>query len=48
MTANRKSWGRAFALLAGCATVVACNAADIGNFNSPNTSQLEDSPNAST
>lgn len=48
MTANRKSWMRAIALLAGCATAVACNAADIGNFNSPNTSQLEDSPNAST
>jgi starch-binding outer membrane protein, SusD/RagB family len=48
MTANRKSWSRAFALLAGCVSAVACNAADIGNFNSPNTSQLEESPNAST
>lgn len=48
MTVNRKSWSRALALVAGCATAVACNAADIGNFNSPNTSQLEDSPNAST
>ncbi|MEO7360546.1 MAG: RagB/SusD family nutrient uptake outer membrane protein, partial [Gemmatimonadaceae bacterium] len=33
---------------AACATVVACSAADIGNYNSPNTSQLEDAPNAAT
>jgi hypothetical protein len=39
---------RAVTLLVAGATLAACNAADIGNFNSPNTSQLEDSPNAST
>jgi hypothetical protein len=33
---------------AACASVVACQSADIANFNSPNTSQLEGSPNAAT
>lgn len=48
MTNIRQIRIRAVTLLVGCATVAACNAADIGNFNSPNTSQLEGSPNAAT
>ena len=34
--------------VAACASAVACSAADIANYNSPNTSQLEGSPNAAT
>lgn len=48
MTPLRHRQTRALLLLAVCATVAACNAADIGNFNSPNTSQLEGTPDAST
>ncbi|MCE2901506.1 MAG: RagB/SusD family nutrient uptake outer membrane protein [Gemmatimonas sp.] len=48
MTAIRHRRTRALTLLAVCATAAACNAADIGNFNSPNTSQLEGTPEAST
>ncbi|HEY0931281.1 MAG TPA: RagB/SusD family nutrient uptake outer membrane protein [Gemmatimonas sp.] len=48
MTAIRNRRTRALLLAAVCASVVACNAADIANFNSPNTSQLEGSPDAGT
>jgi len=48
MTAIRHRRARALLLLAVCATASACNAADIGNFNSPNTSQLEGTPDAAT
>lgn len=34
--------------VAACASAVACSAADIANYNSPNTSQLEGAPNAAT
>ena len=34
--------------VAACSSAVACSAADIANYNSPNTSQLEGSPNAAT
>ncbi|WP_337172352.1 RagB/SusD family nutrient uptake outer membrane protein [Gemmatimonas aurantiaca] len=49
MTASRLRKTRALFLVAVCATAAAaCNAADIANFNNPNTSQLEGSPDAST
>ena len=48
MTTSRHRQARTLLLLAACASAVACSAADIANFNSPNTSQLEDAPNAAT
>ena len=48
MTTPRHRQARTLLLLAACASAVACSAADIANFNSPNTSQLEDAPNAAT
>ncbi|BAH39247.1 MAG TPA: RagB/SusD family nutrient uptake outer membrane protein [Gemmatimonas aurantiaca] len=48
MNAIRNRRARALLLAAVCASAVACNAADIANFNSPNTSQLEGSPDAGT
>ncbi|MDQ8158987.1 MAG: RagB/SusD family nutrient uptake outer membrane protein [Gemmatimonadota bacterium] len=48
MTTSRHRQARTLLLLAACASSVACSAADIANFNSPNTSQLENTPNAAT
>jgi starch-binding outer membrane protein, SusD/RagB family len=48
MTSICRSRIRAVIVLAAGVIAGACNAADIGNFNSPNTSQLEESPNAAT
>ncbi len=48
MTTIRHRRTRALLLLAASVSIAACNAADIGNFNNPNTSQLEQSPNAAT
>lgn len=48
MTTFRHRQARTLLFAAACATVVACQSADIANFNSPNTSQLEGSPNAAT
>jgi len=48
MTISRVVRVRALLMLATTLTIAACNASDIPNYNSPNTSQLEDSPNAAT
>ncbi|HYW31496.1 MAG TPA: RagB/SusD family nutrient uptake outer membrane protein [Gemmatimonas sp.] len=48
MTTSRHRQARTLCFAAVCATVVACNSADIANFNNPNTSQLEGAPNAAT
>ena len=48
MTICRTFRSRAWLLLAVPASMLACNAADVPNFNSPNTSQLEVGPNAAT
>ncbi len=48
MTTSRHRQARALFLAAACTSLFACQAADIANFNSPNTSQLEDAPNAAT
>jgi starch-binding outer membrane protein, SusD/RagB family len=48
MTTFRHRQGRTLLFAAACATIVGCNSADIANFNSPNTSQLEGAPNAAT
>ena len=48
MTTSRHRQARTLLFAAACASIVACNSADIANFNSPNTSQLEGSPNAAT
>lgn len=48
MTTFRHRQARTLLFAAACASVVACQSADIANFNSPNTSQLEGSPNAAT
>ncbi len=48
MTTFRHRQARTLLFAAACAGIVACNSADIANFNSPNTSQLEGSPNAAT
>ena len=48
MTTSRHRQARTLLFAAACASVVACNSADIANYNSPNTSQLEGSPNAAT
>jgi len=48
MTTPRHRQARTLVFAAACASVVACRSADIANFNSPNTSQLEGSPNAAT
>ena len=48
MTTFRHRQARTLLFAAACASIVACQSADIANFNSPNTSQLEGSPNAAT
>ncbi|MES2521261.1 MAG: RagB/SusD family nutrient uptake outer membrane protein [Gemmatimonadota bacterium] len=52
MRPSRLHPARRLFLGAVCASIVsgavACNAADIGNYNNPNTSQLEGAPNAAT
>ena len=48
MTTFRHRQARTLLFVAACASIVACQSADIANFNSPNTSQLEGSPNAAT
>ncbi|WP_310569260.1 RagB/SusD family nutrient uptake outer membrane protein [Gemmatimonas sp.] len=48
MTTSRHRQARTMLFVAACASAVACSAADIANYNSPNTSQLEGSPNAAT
>ena len=48
MTPLRHRQARTMFFVAACASAVACSAADIANFNSPNTSQLEGAPNAAT
>ena len=48
MTTFRHRQARTLLFVAACASAVACSAADIANFNSPNTSQLEEAPNAAT
>ena len=48
MTTFRHRQARTLLFVAACASAVACSAADIANYNSPNTSQLEGSPNAAT
>lgn len=48
MTTSRHCQARALLFAAACASLFACSAADIANFNSPNTSQLEGAPNAAT
>ena len=48
MAASRFRGLRLTAAFAAAAAAAACQAADIGNFNSPSTSQLEAAPNAAT
>jgi hypothetical protein len=48
MAASRLRGLRLLAGLAAVTTIAACQAADIANFNSPSTSQLEQAPNAAT
>lgn len=48
MTTFRHRQARTLLFAAACASIVACNSADIANFNSPNTSQLDGAPNAAT
>lgn len=48
MTTSRHRRLGTLVAIAACGIIAGCNAADIGNFNSPNTSQLEESPNAAT